>query len=70
MSETKTEKLVKVELDVAVSINDVKYAEGTHEVPEGVAVDLVRINKDHNKYLAGLNKNTPSNGNGGSRSAA
>lgn len=69
MSEPK-EKLVKVELDVAVSINDVKYPEGVNEVPEEIAVDLKRINKNHNKYLAGLNKNTPSNGNGGSRSAA
>lgn len=69
MTEIK-EKLVTVELDVNVSINGVNYAEGTHEVPEGIATDLVRINKDHNKYLAGLNKNVASSGNGGTRSAA
>lgn len=65
-----SEKLVTVNLDVAVSINDVKYPEGAQEVPEWIAEDLVRINNDHNKYLAGLNKNTPSTGNGGSVSAA
>lgn len=65
-----TEKLVTVNLDVAVSINDVKYPEGAQEVPEWIAEDLVRINYNHNKYLLGLNKNSPSNGNGGSVSAA
>lgn len=67
---TETTKTVSVELDNQLSINGVKYEVGTHEVPAEVAVDLQRMDKEHNKYLAGLNKNVPSNGNGGSISAA
>jgi hypothetical protein len=70
MTETKNEKLVEVELDSVISINGVAYAEGTHEVSSELAEELNRINATHNKYLAQLNKNVASNGNGGTRSAA
>ena len=69
-TETKETKTTNVNLDTALSINGITYSEGSHVVPAEVAADLVRMNKEHNAYLAGLNKNTPSNGNGGSRSAA
>lgn len=72
MTTTKTDevKLVKVELDNDHQINGVHYHTGTNEVSAEIAVDLERADKAHNKYLAGLNKNTSVSGSLGSVSAA
>lgn len=67
---TETTKQVSVELDNPISINGVKYEVGTHKVSADIAEDLQRMDKAHNKYLAGLNKNVAFSGNGGSISAA
>ena len=70
VKETTKPVLVKVTISTDITINGVKFAPGTHEVEAGVADDLKRMDDNYNKYLAGLNRNNPTNGNLGSVSAA
>lgn len=70
MAEATKEKLVTVNLDTPAQIGDTKFDVGSHEVPEGLSVDLVRINADYLKYESTLNKNEKSGGSLGSISAA
>lgn len=55
-------KKVKVTISTEIVINGDRFAVGTHEVEAGVAEDLKRMDDNYNKYLAGLNRNNPSNG--------
>lgn len=70
MSELTKEKLVTVHIDTPIQIGDTKYGVGSHEVPEELSVDLIRINSGYLKYESTLNKNDQSSGNLGSVSAA
>lgn len=70
MSSSDEVKLVSVSLNNTVKINGVEFKEGGHSVPSELAEDLVRIDKDYDKYQLGLNKNNQVSGNLGSVSAA
>lgn len=69
MAESTSSKTQTVELENKITINGVDY-EGAVEVPEELVEDLTRMDKDYNKYLAGLNKNNAVSGSLGSVSAS
>lgn len=47
---------VKVILDHDVQVNGETIPAGKHELPPSQAADVERINEEHNKYLATLNR--------------
>lgn len=47
---------VKVTLDHDIQINGQVIPAGTQELPAAQAEDVKRINDEHNKYIASLNR--------------